>query len=614
MKSQKSLKVSQEIHSVMDEVLRQAFLPPPRQTAWEWAEENVVLSPKTGTFSPGKYRTRHTPHVRGILEAFQSPDVREIVLSFAAQTAKTLTETVCVAWAIANDPGNMLFVMPSEGMAKSFSKSRLQTVITDSPTVSGHIYGTKSFNLLEMEFDNCVIALTGSGSASNLASRPIRYLFLDEMDKYPKSLGDEGNPVTLAKERTKTFPNAKIMQSSTPTTDMGEITLAFNETDQRRWFCPCPKCGHEYIASWERVWFPEEGSDEERAEKVEVRCPECGFGVTNKERRQFLSRGHWKPTSTARDSSKIGFRISEFESCIGRPWSDLVMMFLSANRKSKNGYIEDLKTFVCSVLAEPWVNRSDTMREADFFLSFCCDYSQGTVPSYMDVVGLTAGIDTQDNGFYYVIRAWGGGEALESWLVDYGFCETFEELHRVLTAKYPAEDGSRMWDVSGCFMDAMGHRTPEVYNFCRGIGRAARVIPTKGEQTLNGGTPFSFSAVDRERSGKVLPGSLQLCRINTTHFKDWLDGKLHIGQDDLGAWHLPETVDHEYCLQMSSEYRDDNGKWVPRTAQARNHYWDCEVLALARASSMKLDRYRQPPPGGGEGEMGYNDERRRRLI
>ena len=123
--------VSQEIHLATDEALASAFRPPPERKLWEWAEANIVLTPKTGTFSPGPYRTRHTPHIREVMESFRDPDTRELVLAFGAQTGKTLMETICCVWTIDNDPGNSLFVMPSEQMAKSFSKSRLQQVITD---------------------------------------------------------------------------------------------------------------------------------------------------------------------------------------------------------------------------------------------------------------------------------------------------------------------------------------------------------------------------------------------------------------------------------------------------------------------------------------------------
>lgn len=594
MSSRKSSTISQEIRSALSERLAVAFRQVPRRKLWEWAEENVLLSPKTGTFSPGHYRTRHTPHIREVFEAFQDDDVREIILKFAAQTSKTLSETICIAWAIENDAGNMLFVMPSEQMAKSFSKSRLQQVILDSPSVSKHCIGSRSsFNLLEMELDNCVIALTGAGSASNLASRPIRYLFLDEIDKYPKSLGDEGNPAELAKERTKTFPNRKILVSSTPTTEQGDVSVQFEMSDKREWFVTCPSCGNEYILTWDCITFPKEGSDNERAESCGASCPSCKDFTHHTRRREFLSGGRWKPTAQALRDGCVGFHIAEISSCIGRPWPDLVRMFLSAQAKSKLGYHEDLKTFVCSVLADSWKVNTDTMRSSEGFYEFCQDYARGCVPTYIDIAGLTMGIDTQDNGFYYVVRAWGGGETLESWLIDCGFVNDFQGLEEVTTKTYPSEDGLIGFRIDGGFIDAMGHRTQEVYHWCRTIGRLNRIVPAKGERTISGGAQYSFVQIDKDTNGRGTKGGLQLCHINTTLFKDWLDGKLRIPAEDPGAWHIYNNISSDYVHQMSSEYRDEDGFWKPRTLQAANHLWDCETYALARAASLRYDKRRR---------------------
>ena len=584
------LKVSRKTLLALLDPIKAALRPPPRQSLWEWAESSVVLTPKTGTFAPGRYRTRHTPHVRGVMEAFQDPDVREVVLAFSAQSGKTLTETICAAWTIANDPGNSLFVMPSEQMAKSFSATRLQRVIEDTPDVAAHrVPGKGKFNLLEMEFDNSVFALAGAGSASNLASRPIRYAYLDELDKYPPALGDEGSPATLALERTKTFSNYKAFETSTVTTEQGPIWLALLSSERHEWFCPCPECGFEFVVEWARMTFPKDGTDDERAEACRVVCPSCGASISEGGRRAFVTSGRWVKTSDG-PSSRQGFRISELASGIGRPWPVLVRMFIKAARAAKTGYTEDLKTFVCSVLAEPWKEDSDTMRGAEGFLQYRDGYARGVVPSYMPVTGLTMGVDTQDNGFYYVVRAWGGGDAMESWLVDHGFAEDFSVLESVLTAEWRCEDGTSR-TISGAFIDSQGHRTPDVYRFCR-AHRLQRIVPTKGERQLSGGLQYTYKTIDRDPRGRLVAGGLQLCHINTTLFKNWLDGKLRLGQDDPGAWHVHDDIDSDYCLQMASEYRTAEGYWRQRGSNTPNHYWDCEVLALARAASLRFDRAR----------------------
>ena len=588
---------------------KEALTPPPEQSLWEWAEENVLLTPKTGTFSPGPYRTRHTPHVKAVMEAYQNPDIHEIVLPWASQTSKTLTETICCVWAIVNDPGNTLFVMPSEQMAKSFSQSRLQRVILDTDAAATHrMTGLGKWNKLEMELDNCVLALTGANSATNLASRPIRRLFLDEIDKYPPAIKEEGDPITLAKERTKTFPNSCVMESSTPTTENAPIHAAFINSTQHEWFCPCPKCGEWFIPDWKCVEFEKEGTDDERAESVRMVCPHCSYRIREGERRAFVTSGEWRKTHDG-PADVYGYRISELVSAIGRPWPELVKMWIVAARHAKTGNIELMRSFICSVLAEPWRVETDTLRDAAEFYKYCDGYERGTFPGFLPISGLTVGIDTQKNSFWYVVRAWGGGETMESWLVDYGEVATFEELEPVLFTIYQDDEG-KCYRVTAGFIDSGGDKTHEVYSWCRRIGRDAGVMPSRGEQRISGGQRIVLSHLDHDRLGRKVMGGLSLYRINTGYFKDWLDQKLRLDRDAPGAWHIFDGVAQDYVKQMSSEYRDENGAWVTRGQATPNHLWDCEVYALAAAVNAKMDRNRIERPSDDEPEEARGQKRR----
>lgn len=578
-----------DAHSEILRMAREAWRMPPSQTLWEWAEANVQLTPKTGTFAPGPYRTWHTPHVREVMEAYQNPDTRTLVLLWAAQTGKTLTETICAAWTVANDPGNTLFVMPSEQMAKSFSSNRLQRVLEDTEDCAAHILHERGkWNKLEMELDNCVVALAGAGSATNLASRAIKYLFLDELDKYPVALKEEGSPAELAIERTKTFPNRRIFETSTVTTENGGIYQAFLNSNRHERACKCPHCKEFFIPMWKHMCFPSDGTDNERAEACYMECPNCGGHITEAQRREFALGGKWIKTEDGQEGVE-GYRISELASGIGRPWHDLVRMWLKAVRLQKTGNSASMRAFVCSVLAEPWRVETDTLRASGEIIRYCDEYARMTFPSILEVNGLTVGIDTQDNRFYYVVRAWGGGEAMESWLLDYGEVDGFAELEKVIYAIYQDESGNAYRITSG-FIDSQGHRTHEVYDWCRSVAAAAGVLPSRGERSLGGGQRFAYTGIDRTRKGRIVAGGLRLARINTTFFKDFLDDKLRVPVEELGAWHIFREVDQAYCDQMVSEYRDEDGVWVTRGKQTPNHYWDCEVLALAAAVAARMDR------------------------
>ena len=81
------------------------------------------------------------------------------------------------------------------------------------------------------------------------------------------------------------------------------------------------------------------------------------------------------------------------------------------------------------------------------------------------VAGLTAGVDTQDAGFWYEIRAWGFGESEESWQVREGFVTSFADLERVLFRDEYRDVDGLVYPLQIVVQDAMGHRTTEVYDF-----------------------------------------------------------------------------------------------------------------------------------------------------
>jgi hypothetical protein len=98
-----------------------------------------------------------------------------------------------------------------------------------------------SNKILHKRFPGGHLTIVGANAPSGLASRPIRILLCDEVDRYPFSAGAEGDPVNLARKRTVTFWNRKIVLVSTPTIrGLSRIETAYAESDQRQYWVPCP--------------------------------------------------------------------------------------------------------------------------------------------------------------------------------------------------------------------------------------------------------------------------------------------------------------------------------------------------------------------------------------
>jgi len=144
----------------------------------------------------------------------------------AAQMLKTSVLVNFLGFIADVDPGPVLVVEPRSEDAKALSKDRVAPLFRQTPCLRGKIAAVKSRDAnnttLHKVFTNGSghITFTGAISPSGLAMRPIRYLLLDEVDRYPASAGSEGDPVSLAIRRTGEFEhNKKVVMCSTPTVD-----------------------------------------------------------------------------------------------------------------------------------------------------------------------------------------------------------------------------------------------------------------------------------------------------------------------------------------------------------------------------------------------------------
>ncbi len=226
--------------------------------------------------------------------------------------------------------------------------------------------------------------------------------------------------------------------------------------------------------------------------------------------------------------------------------------------------------------SEPWTDREDERKE-DQILALCDDRPQGLVPGNNQVAALFAGVDTQDNGFWYTIWAFGYGLVANMWLIKAGFLTSFPALEEVLWQHEYKDARGLIYPVDFTLQDSAGHRTGEVYDFCR--QHPGLILPTRGERTM--AQPFAYSNVDYyPGTKKPFPGSLLRVRVNTTHFKDSLATKLTVAPADPGAIHLysrKEKLD-DFAAQLCSEYRDESGFWQQH-GNRPNHQWDTTVLA-----------------------------------
>jgi phage terminase large subunit GpA-like protein len=252
--------------------------------------------------------------------------------------------------------------------------------------------------------------------------------------------------------------------------------------------------------------------------------------------------------------------------------------------------IDEVKDLATNYAAEPW-REYRQKREDDKILLLQDDRPRGMVPSGNMVACLVAGVDTQDTGFYYKIIAVGYGQVQNIWVVQYGFVLDFEALEKVLWWHTYKDASGKDYPVQLVLQDAMGHRTADVYDFCRKY--KGYIFPSKGERTK--AQRFSYSNMEfYPGTKKSIPGGLQLVSVNTTYYKNALGNKLDVEPSDPGAIRLHSETDADYASQMTAEYRDaETGTWECPPSRA-NHYWDCMVLALVAADILDVKKWPTP--------------------
>ncbi|MGE3703394.1 MAG: phage terminase large subunit family protein, partial [Hyphomicrobiaceae bacterium] len=225
---------------------RDGLTPDPLLTVSEWADQHRFLSPRASA-EPGRYRTDRTPYMRAIMDALSpSHPARRILFMKAAQVGATEAGNNWIGYVIHHAPGPMLSVQPTVELAKRFSRQRLEPLIAESPALRERVRPARARDagntVLSKEFPAGLLVITGANSAVGLRSMPARYLFLDEVDAYPPSADEEGDPVALAEARTRTFSwRSKAFLASTPTIQgFSRIEREYEASDQRRFFVPCP--------------------------------------------------------------------------------------------------------------------------------------------------------------------------------------------------------------------------------------------------------------------------------------------------------------------------------------------------------------------------------------
>ena len=563
---QKPYTVPPWIHKVV-QVLR----PVERVTVSKWAEANRVL-PDSNSI-PGPWRNSVTPYLVEIMDAFSDEMVEEIIFVKPTQVGGTSAMENMLASAIAQDPAPAMCVYPSDDLAERTVESKLDPMIKSCKTLAAK-YRINDSKKLALKFTDMVVYLTGANSPADLASTNIRYLFMDEVDKFPGASKKEADPVSLAKERTKTFFNRKILMASTPTLKTGHIWKAKEAADvEKHYFVPCPHCGAFIELKFAQIKWPSKEDVPENADRAEMAtyvCQECGCVITDQDKGKMLAAGRWKPVRQKTQHPKsVAFWMNTLYSPFTR-FSDIAREFM----RSKDDP-ELLHNFANSWLAEPWED-TKLKTNAEMVMERQTETPEWTLPPWTKLV--TGGIDVQENCLYWTIRAW--GDYMTSQNISHGQALSMGEVERIMNTELTMPNGEKVM-VNLALMDS-GDQTEDVYEFC--ALNSDWALPCKGTTTML--SHYRLSTVNKAGSRA---NGMTLVLVDGGKYKDQIAARMR-KENGTGAWMVYQGCDLDYAEQVTAEHKiteRSGGKevqrWVLKTSHADNHYLDCEVYAAAAA-------------------------------
>ena len=486
--------------------------PPPDVSLSEWADSYRFLSQEAAV-EPGRWRTSRAPYQKEIMDAISDGAVHKVVVMSGSQIGKTDCAILnTIGYYVHYDPAPILVLNPTLQMSEAMSKDRLSTMIRDTPVLSARIDDrsrTSGNTILHKIFPGGHITMAGANSPASLASRPIRVLLADELDRYPPTAGTEGDPLFLAEQRTKTFWNRKIVVTSTPTVKgASRIETEYENSTMGVWHLPCPECGELQTLEWSKIQFDSEKFRSGEDRNVSMVCETCGAVSPETAWKAQSQKGVYIEAHPERETK--GFFINGLASVFSS-WEDITQKFLEAKDEVEKGNTMMLRSWTNTEMAETWEEEGDTLDSEDL-MDQLEEYSAECPEG---VLYITVGVDVQDDRFEMEFVGWGAGK--ESWGLGYKILygdlkqpAVWDNLDLQLQSSFQKSDGSVLKVGCAC-IDSGGHFTNEVYRFCKNKvsrsvfaikGRSGGEVPFIGRATTGNRqkTPLFLIGVDTGKS------------------------------------------------------------------------------------------------------------------
>lgn len=593
---------------LFQKIAKASLCPLPNLSVSDWADKYRMLSSESSS-EPGRWRTDRAPYQREIMNAFTNYGIWKVVVMSCSQIGKSDIMNNVIGRYAHLAPAPIMMIQPTIELAQDYSKSRISPMLRDTKVLSNIFREAKSRDggntILSKLFPGGRLIMGGANSPAGLASRPIKILLADEVDRFPDSAGTEGDPVDLAEKRMTTFWDRVMGLFSTPTiSGVSRIEEEYQEGTQEEWQHECPNCKEYHLLTHRQMVTDHETVTDKKGKKhiavhgVKWRCPDCGFSFTEEQMR------HTKQKYIAHNASALNKGVrSFFVNCWSSPWlswAKVMQEWLEAK-----GDPEREKVIVNTRFGEPYEQKG-AFDSIDQFMQRREAYG-AELPD--GVLILTAAVDVQDNRLEYEICGWGENE--ECWGIKKGIIlgapdtdEVWACLDEQLDREYRFKNGTGLI-VPRTFIDSGGHYAKEVYTYS--LRRLARQrFAIKGASTP--GVPIIHKYAKVTTAGSR---TIPLVLIGTDSGKQYIMDRLSINVPGPKYFHFPldrqekESVneilwnrgyDEIYFRGLIAEQRvarKKNGRivwqWENIAKDKRNEPLDLRVYNLACLHSMHVD-------------------------
>ena len=571
--------------------------PLPKTSVSEWADTYRMLSDTSA--EPGRWKTSRAPYQKDIMDAFTQPGIHRVVVKSCSQIGKSDIMNNVIGRFAHLDPCAIMMLQPTIDMAQDFSKTRIAPMIRDTKVLRDIFFDVKSRDanntILNKVFPGGRLIMCGANSPAGLASRPIRILLCDEVDRFPDSAGSEGDPVDLAAKRMTTFWNRVMGLFSTPTNEgASRIDEEYAAGTQEEWQHQCPNCKEFHKLLYVDMDVKAKHAKGHRGKKTYVvksvkwRCPDCGFEFTERQMRNAPQK-YVMHNPDALSNGCRSFSLNAFSSP-WITWKEIMREWLEAK-----GDPEREKVVKNTRFGESY-RQAGAFEDENIFLRRREKYG-AELPE--GVLLLTAAVDTQDNRLEYEVCGWGENE--ECWGIKKGIVlgapnrkTTWRELDQVLDHVYHFKDGSGL-KILRTFIDSGGHFTSDVYKYCE-ANFAKQRFAIKGI----GGPGYPLNYKIGKAAGTIAP----LVILGVDDGKQQIMNRLAIKTMGPMYFHFPKDeeppldrrgYDELYFKGLISEHKKIVKRhgafheiWVT-TAGVRNEPVDLRNYNLACMKSLNVD-------------------------